>query len=154
MVDEPVPGRTGAPADPHIAALVEIVERLEADLRQLRNDHKALAEQVTAETNAETRAKSEPAPWVWFTPPAAAEDDPDDSLDPRFTVDNFVAWHNITFVGVDGGRGRPIPECWPLHTGLAMEIATLAYTWREANIGANANARDAQQWLHQWHQHQ
>lgn len=31
-----------------------------------------------------------------------------------------------------------------------MEIASLAYSRRAANIGPNANERDAQHWLHQW----
>ena len=87
-----------------------------------------------------------------FSPPAAAEDRQHrtDGHDPNWTLDNFVAWFNVTYVGLAGGPAKPIPECWRAHPGLAMEVATLAYTWRRANIGDTANVRDAQYWHHQW----
>jgi hypothetical protein len=91
-----------------------------------------------------------PAAWVWFHPPAAAEDQPEGVQDPRITIENFVTWFNVTFVGVDGGRAKAIPACWTQHPGLAMEGAALAYSWRDANIGPNARSREAQYWLHQW----
>lgn len=40
---------------------------------------------------------------MWFTPPTAAEDDP------RITVDNFVTWYNMTYVGIEGSRAKPTP---------------------------------------------
>jgi hypothetical protein len=61
-----------------------------------------------------------------------------------------VVWFNATFVGVDGGRAKAIPECWRRHPGLAMEVAALAYSWRDANLGPTAASRDAQYRLHQW----
>jgi hypothetical protein len=64
-------------------------------------------------------------------------------------VNSFVAWYNITYVGVDGSRAKPIPGCWRQHPGLAMEVATLAYSWRAANTGNLANPREAQYWHHQ-----
>ncbi|KAA2265101.1 hypothetical protein F0L68_05420 [Solihabitans fulvus] len=33
---------------------------------------------------------------------------------------------------------------------MAAEIATLAYTWRQANLGPEANERDAQHWHDRW----
>jgi hypothetical protein len=76
---------------------------------------------------------------VWFTPPAAAEDDPDTDDDPRITVNSFVAWYNVTYIGVEGSRAKPIPDCWRQHPGLAMEVANLAYSWRTANLGHSAS---------------
>lgn len=137
--------------DQQIARLLEIIEQLTSDVRQLQDDVEELAARPPAEPETEPETEpAEPGPWVWFVPPAAAENDPDSDNDPRFTVQNFVAWYNLTFVGLDSSRARPIPACWDRHPALAMEIAALAYTWHAANIGARANPRDAQQWLHQW----
>ncbi|MEU7529297.1 hypothetical protein AB0A74_26465 [Saccharothrix sp. NPDC042600] len=126
-----------------ISALTEIVGALARNLRRVEGNLKQ-------DTKAAEYDPAEPAPWVWFSPPAAAEDDPDGGEDPRATVENFVAWYNLTFVGITGGRSKPVPACWQRHPALSMEIATLAYTWRAANIGSRANERDAQFWLHQW----
>lgn len=136
--------------DKQIATLIDFTETLQRKLRRLELKVNELAARVPAEDQAQEDDPAAPAAWVWFTPAAAAEDDPGGGEDPRFTLTNFVAWYNVTFVGVDGGRARPIPSCWQQHPGLAMEIAALAYSWRAANIGPGATERDAQQWLHQW----
>ncbi|MEU7477087.1 hypothetical protein AB0A63_13960 [Lentzea sp. NPDC042327] len=136
--------------DAQITTLINLAETLKRKLARLELKLNELAARIPAETQTEEEDPAAPAAWVWFIPPAAAENDPGGDEDPRFTVGNFVAWYNVTFVGVDGGRARPIPPCWPQHPGLAMEIAALAYTWRAANIGPAATERDAQQWLHQW----
>lgn len=132
-----------------IAAVTEIVgtvaqaqRRLEARVNKLA---KTVADAPAAEKDEEDRAA--PAAWVWFFPPAAAEDEPAAGQDPRVTVENFVTWYNATFVG---SRSKPIPVCWQQHPGLAMEVAALAYSWRAANIGPSASVREAQYWLHQW----
>ena len=159
MTDENEPGqRSGSTADApepvsvhppdvnqQIAALLDIVASQARSLRRLEREVGRIGKKSRAEPG-----EHEPGAWVWFSPPAAAEDDPDRENDPRWTVDNFVAWYNITFVGVDGSRARPIPPCWQEHPGLAMEVASLAYTWRAANIGPDAHPRDNQYWLHQW----
>ncbi|WP_309111964.1 hypothetical protein [Saccharothrix sp.] len=145
MTEQPTVSPTGG--DGHhtqIAALTEIVGAL---ARTLRRVEAKVNQQAGMPVDDDT---AEPAAWVWFTPPAAAEDDPASDEDPQATIDNFVAWYNVTFVGIDGGRSRPIPPCWRLHPALSMEIAALAHTWRAANIGPRANERDAQFWLHQW----
>ncbi|RAS59546.1 hypothetical protein C8D87_114158 [Lentzea atacamensis] len=136
--------------DAQITALTGLVETLVRKLRRVEGKVNELTAKPPAPAEDEEDDPAAPAAWVWFTPPAAAENDPDGEEDPRFTVDNFAAWYNVTFVGVDGSRARPIPPCWRQHPGLAMEIAVLAYSWRAANIGPNASERDAQQWLHQW----
>ena len=118
-----------------VAELSDRVERLEANRSRDQSD---------------TGDGHEPAAWVWFTPPSATQDEPGTTDDPRVTVDNFVAWYNITYVGVEGSRATRIPDCWRQHPGLAMEVATLAYSWRAANIGSSTNPREAQYWHHQW----
>lgn len=138
--------------DNQIAALTEIIGTVAGDLRRLEGRVKRLAttlDETTRPADDESEA-TKPAPWVWFPPPAAAEDNPDAEQDARATVTNFVTWYNSTFAGIDGSRAHPIPPCWPQHPALAMEIASLTYAWRTGNIGPSANARDAQQWLHQW----
>ncbi len=138
-----------------ISALTEVVGGLASKLNKLRDRFDALEHGRTDEdedSKGEDQRHDQPAAWVVFTSPAAAEDRPHrtDGHDPNYTLDNFVAWYNITYVGLPGGPAKPIPQCWREHPGLAMEVATLAYTWRRANIGATANVRDAQYWHHQW----
>lgn len=137
--------------DSQIATLTDIARALTRTVRDLEARVNGIDQTITqALPTSDATDPTQPAPWVWYSPPAAAEDDPDNDHDPRFTIDNFIAWYNLTFVGIDGSRAVPIPTCWEQHEGLAMEITTLAYTWRAANIGPTANPRDAQQWLHQW----
>lgn len=126
-----------------VAALTEIVGALARELRRVKGKVDQLVEKPP------TKDHTEPAAWVWHGPPDA-EDDRRGAGDPQAAVETFVAWYNITFVGFDGGRARPIPPCWRRHPPLTMEIAALTYTWRAANLGAGANVRDAQYWLHQW----
>jgi hypothetical protein len=137
----------GADRDAQIRSLTEIVGMFAQTLRRMERRVNQLSKKPAADAEED---RGEPAAWVWFTPPAAAENDPDGKEDPRFTVENFVAWYNLTFVGVDGSRARSIPPCWRSHPGVAMEVAALACSWRAANIGPEANPRDAQAWLHQW----
>lgn len=149
----PTPAGThqGPDRDGQIKALIELVGTLAQNLRRLESKVNRAAKKAAEEArNDEDEDPAAPAPWVWFAPPAAAEDDPDGDDDPRCTVENFVGWFNATFVGLDGGRARPIPPCWRQHPGLALEVASLAYSWRAANIGPEASERDAQYWLHQW----
>lgn len=136
--------------DRQITALTEIVGALATTVSELRDRVKHLDKANKSREQDDTSDSHEPAAWVWFSPPAAAEDDPDTTDDPQLTVDNFVAWYNVTYVGIEGSRAQPIPDCWQQHPGLAMEVATLAYSWRAANIGASASPREAQYWHHQW----
>lgn len=142
--------------DGQITALTEIVGALATTVSQLntRVDSLTRANRPSGQgdrgdSHDEEQDNHDPAAWVWFTPPAAAEDEPDADDDPRITVDNFVSWYNVTYVGVEGSRAKPIPDCWRQHPGLAMEVANLAYSWRAANIGAAASTREAQYWHHQ-----
>lgn len=145
---EPAPGDKKIDVGQELARIIGYLDTLKRKVRRL--EVKVVELTAAAASDAEHKDPSKPAAWVWFSPPAAAEDDPDGDEDPRFTLTNWVAWYNITFVGVDGGRARPIPACWEQHPGLATEVAALAYTWRAANIGPGANERDNQQWLQQW----
>ncbi|GAB3289034.1 hypothetical protein GCM10027563_25440 [Parasphingorhabdus pacifica] len=137
-----------------ISALTEVIGSLASKVNKLTGRVEALENASSAEENDADQdgRHDQPAPWVVFTPPAAAEDRQHrkDDHDPNWTLDNFVAWYNTTYIGLSGGPAKPIPECWRAHPGLAMEVATLAYTWRRANIGPTANVRDAQYWHHQW----
>jgi hypothetical protein len=142
-------GQDHAERDQQIAALTEIVGTLAQNLRRLEGQVNRVAK-IVSDTPPAAEDSAEPGPWVWFNPPVAREDEPGGDEDPRVTVENFVTWYNHTFVGIDGGRSKPIPACWRQHPGLAMEIATLAYSWRSANVGPSASVREAQHWLHQW----
>jgi hypothetical protein len=135
--------------DRQISALTEIVGALATTVAQLSDRVEQLDKANRSRGQGDTNDSREPADWVWFTPPAAA-DDPDTTDNPRFTVDKFVAWYNITYVGLEGSRAKPIPDCWHQHPGLAMEVANLAHSWRSANIGPSASPREAQYWHHQW----
>lgn len=130
--------------DRQIGALTEIVGALASTVSQLSDRVTHLDKAIRSRGQADTGDSHDPAAWVWFSPPAAAEDDP------RGTVSDFVTWYNITYVGVEGSRAKPIPGCWRQHPGLAMELATLAHSWRAANIGPSASPREAQYWHHQW----
>lgn len=133
----------GNDLDRQIKALTEIVGALASRVSQLdaRVDKPAPAKRSDGQDDEPDSER--PAAWVWFTPPEVTENHPD-------TVHNFVTWYNATYVGLDGSRAKPIPSCWWQHPGLAMEVATLAHSWRAANIGPSANPREAQSWHHQW----
>jgi hypothetical protein len=139
----------GSDVDRQITALTEIAGALAATVSQVNDRVDQLDKAHRSRGPDDTGDGHEPADWVWFSPPTGAEDDPD-TTDPRVTVDNFVAWYNTTYVGVDGSRATRIPDCWRQHPGLAMEIANLAYSWRAANTGPSPKPRDAQYWHHQW----
>lgn len=126
--------------DRQIRALTEIIGSLAEAMSRLsaRVDRLAMDTRSGSDTSGD-----EVAPWVWTHPEAPADD-------PEAFAKAFVAFYNRTYVGVDGGRARPIPPCWKDHPGLVSEVATLAYAWRAANLGITANVRDAQYWLHQW----
>lgn len=133
----------GNDLDHQIGALTEIVGSLAATIAELGVRIGRLEKATRPREQGDSH---QPAAWVWYPPPNAAEDNPDTTGDPRLTVDNF----NITYAGAEGSRAKPIPDCWRKHPGLAMEIATLAYSWRAANIGSAASLREAQYWHHQW----
>ncbi|MGB6164972.1 MAG: hypothetical protein WCF33_09510 [Pseudonocardiaceae bacterium] len=130
--------------DRQITALTEIVDTLASTVCQLSDRVTHLEKTTRSRGHDDTGEGDEPASWVWFSPPT------EDATDPRVTVSDFVTWYNVTYVGVEGSRARPIPDCWRAHPGLAMELATLAHSWRAANIGASASPREAQYWHHQW----
>lgn len=132
----------GSDLDRQITALTEIVGALATTVAQLSDRVENLARANRPRGQGDTDEGHEPGAWVWFSPPATAEDDPD-ATDARLALDSFVAWYNITYVGVEGSRAKPIPDCWRQHPGLAMEVATLAYSWRAANTGISANPREA-----------
>ncbi|WIY05547.1 hypothetical protein QRX60_17470 [Amycolatopsis mongoliensis] len=90
------------------------------------------------------------ARWLTFLPPEAAEDKAHRKETPLFTLAHFVQYYNETYVGNPGTRSVAIPDCWLDHPGLVAEIATLAYTWREAHLGKRATVRDAQYWHDHW----
>ena len=150
---------TGGGRDQQIGSVLEILGKLARDQRRLEGQFNRL---VTMLREQERASKNEPedaadphaaAPWVWFSPPAPDEPEEgqqDFKEDPQVFVTNFVAWYNVTFIGVDGGRARAIPNCWEAHPGLAMEVASLAYSWRAANLGPEASIKEQQYWLHQW----
>ncbi|MBQ0928821.1 hypothetical protein [Saccharopolyspora endophytica] len=146
----------GEPADPRggpqeqISVLMELIGGLAGKVTALGRRLHALE---TSDTEQEEDGPSDqPAPWVVFTPPAAAEQRQHafEGHTPEWTVDNWVVWFNTTYVGLPGSPTVPIPECWRDHPGLAMEVSTLAYSWRRANLGPTANVRDAQYWHHTW----
>jgi hypothetical protein len=145
-----VTGDISSDRDRQISALTEIVGALATTVAHLSDRVDHLDKANRSRGQRDTSDSHEPAAWVWFTPPAAAEDEPETLEDPPFTVGNFVTWYNITYVGVEGSRTTRIPSCWRQHPGLAMEIASLAYSWRAANIGPSASPREAQYWHHQW----
>jgi hypothetical protein len=135
-------GQDNDERDQQIAALTEIVGVLAQNLRRLEGQVNRVARIVTeAPSAAEQEDPSAPAAWVWFNPPAATEDEPDGDQDPRVTVENFVIWYNQTFVGIDGGRSKPIPVCWRQHPGLAMEVATPTVDAPSTLGGLPASAR-------------
>lgn len=138
------------PPSDELAPLDAAVQELEEVVHALRDHVARLEERVRdlEEPDAAIRRR-EPAPWVVFSPPAAAGDPLHEDGDAGFTLDNFVAWYNLTYSGLPGTRARPIPACWAHHPGLLSEIATLAYSWREAFIGRTAHPHRAQL----WHQH-
>lgn len=134
-----------------IDAVTELVGMLSAKVTKLTERLDAFGDPPASDNDVDDKNKDKPAPWVLYTPPAAAEDQQHraDKHTPRFTVDNFVAWYNTIYVGPAGQGADAIPACWREHPPLAMEIASLTYAWRRANIGPSANVRDAQQWHHQ-----
>jgi hypothetical protein len=134
-------GEAGPDVDQQIRVLTDIIDTLARALSRLSGRVDRLAARSPDATDEEG---DEPAAWVWLSPPTA------DTDDPQVVVDNFVAFYNLAYVGIEGSRATPIPPCWRQHPGLTMEVANLAYTWRASNLGASANVRDAQQWHHQW----
>jgi hypothetical protein len=140
-VDDQADRGAALPAvDRQIRALTEIIGLLAEALSRLS----ARVDNITAEAQSRISANDdELAPWVWEHPDATAND-------PESVVESFVTFYNRTYVGIDGSRARPIPICWKDHPALVAEVATLAYSWRTANVGTTANVRDAQYWLHQW----
>lgn len=123
-----------ATVEDQIRALTEIVGMLAEGLSRL-------SARVEAVSPSAPAGDDEPAAWAVSSP------QPCD--DPNSTVEGFVAFYNTTYVG-SGGKAGPIPACWRDHPGLAMEVATLAHSWRAANLGRAAAVRDAQQWHHLW----
>ncbi len=155
MNDDELTPQPGAPPEAHggpqeqISVLMELIGGLAGKVTALTRRVHALE---TTDTDDEDGPSDQPAPWVVFSPPAAAEDREHalNGYTPEWTLENFVVWFNATYLGLPGSPAVPIPECWHEHPGLAMEVATLAYSWRRANLGATANVRDAQYWHHTW----
>jgi hypothetical protein len=113
--------------------------------RQIEQVSRKLAE-LTEEPESDPRL----ARWLMFLPPDAAEDKQHRGETPLFTIAHFVQYYNETYVGNPGTRAVAIPDCWLEHPGLVAELATLTYTWREAHLGKQATARDAQYWHDHW----
>ncbi|MFJ1768027.1 hypothetical protein ACIOD2_47460 [Amycolatopsis sp. NPDC088138] len=129
--------------------LNEAVAGLETVARALRRQIEQLSERL-AELTDEPESDPRLARWLTFLPPEAAEDKEHRGETPLFTLAHFVQYYNDTYVGNLGTRALAIPDCWLDHPGLVAEIATLAYTWREAHLGKKATARDAQYWHDHW----
>src|SRR6266567_1957064 len=144
--DNRATGRGQGDRDQQIQALLEIVGKVAGDQRRLEGHlnrlTKLLRERDRTPEGENEPDPNAPAPWVWYSP--AAPDDPAENAeeDPRVFVVNFVAAYNTMFAGIEGGRAKPIPGCWEEHPGLAMEVASLAYSWRAANTGPAARVRD------------
>lgn len=96
-----------APTDDPYDELVDAIRAIRDHLQQLDDRRRELAEPDAA------AKRREPAPWVVYTPPAAAGDHRHEEQDPGFTLENFVTWYNLTYTGLPGTRARPIPDCWP-----------------------------------------
>ncbi|MEV4734817.1 hypothetical protein [Saccharopolyspora sp. NPDC049426] len=140
-------------AEEQISALMEVTGGLASKVNTLARRLDTLDNSNSADTSDKAdESHDQPAAWVVFTPPAAAEDRQHalEGHTPEWTLENFVAWFNATYLGLPGSPAIPIPGCWREHPGLAMEIGSLAYSWRRANIGPTANVRDAQYWHHTW----
>lgn len=136
-----------------ISALMEVLGGLASKVNTLTRRLDTLENtDGTEDPDGQDESHDQPAAWVLFTAPAASEDRHHkvDGDTPEWTLANFVAWFNATYLGLPGSAAVPIPDCWPEHPGLVMEIGTLAYSWRRANIGPTANVRDAQYWHHTW----
>jgi hypothetical protein len=136
--------------DRQIGALTEIVGALANQVGRAEARVNLLAKRVTEQDQhrAAGQDPDEPAYWVLDPPPATVNRD-DGTVDIELTLSGWVAWYNATYTGVESGRARPIPACWREHSGLAMEIASLAAAWLAANVGPTATPRDAQHWHHQ-----
>jgi hypothetical protein len=159
MSDDDIAARPNDPADHNerrtddqdgpeprsLGELDEVVAGLETVAKALGRQIEKLSkklEELTDEPESDPRM----ARWLTFLPPAAAEDKARREETPLFTIAHFVQYYNETYVGNPGTRALAIPDCWLDHPGLVAEIATLAYTWREAHLGKKATARDAQYW--------
>ncbi|WIX85801.1 hypothetical protein [Amycolatopsis sp. DG1A-15b] len=129
--------------------LDEVVAGLETLAKALGRQIEQVSEEL-AELTEEPETDPRLARWLMFLPPAAAEDTEHRGETPLFTIAHFVQYYNETYVGNPGTRAVAIPDCWLDHPGLVAELATLAYTWREAHLGKNATARDAQYWHDHW----
>ena len=114
--------------------LDEVVAGLETVAKGLGQQIEQVSEKL-AELNDEPESDPRLARWLMFLPPDAAEDKQHRGETPLFTVAHFVQYYNDTYVG---------------NPGLVAELATLAYTWREAHLGKKATARDAQYWHDHW----
>ncbi|GHG09054.1 MULTISPECIES: hypothetical protein [Amycolatopsis] len=129
--------------------LDEVVAGLETVAKALGRQMEKLSEAL-ADLTDEPENDPRMARWLTFLPPAAAEDKEHRGETPLFTLAHFVQYYNQTYAGNPGTRAVTIPDCWLDHPGLVAEIATLAYTWREAHLGKKATARDAQYWHDHW----
>ncbi len=129
--------------------LNEAVAGLETVAKVLQRQIEQLTEKI-AELTDEPETDPRLARWLTFRPPEAAEDKLHRGETPLFTLAHFVQYYNDTYVGNPGTRAIAIPDCWLEHPGLVAELATLAYTWREAHLGKKATARDAQYWHDHW----
>jgi hypothetical protein len=134
--------------DELVAETINAQPGLADDVQALRDHVAWLTERVDELEGDERTRRYGPAPWVLHTPPAAAGPPPHEDEGPGFTITNFVAWYNLTYVGLPGSRSRSIPDCWPHHPGLASEIGTLAYAWHDAFTGDSAAPTKAQLWHH------
>ncbi|MGV9364266.1 hypothetical protein [Amycolatopsis sp. NPDC003731] len=163
MSEDDIAARPSEPADPNqrqtddqagseprsLGELDEVVAGLETVAKALGHQIGKLSEKL-AELTDEPDGDPRLARWLTFLPPEAAEDKGHRRETPLFTLAHFVQYYNETYVGNPGTRAVAIPDCWLDHPGLVAEIATLAYTWREAHLGKKATVRDAQYWHDHW----
>ncbi|WIV52850.1 hypothetical protein [Amycolatopsis nalaikhensis] len=142
-------GAEDGPEPRSLGELDEVVAGLEAVAKALGRKIQKLSEKLAKLTDEPDRDPRMP-PWLTFLPPEAAEDMGRRGETPLYTIAHFVQYYNDTYVGNSGTCAVAIPDCWLNHPGLVAEIATLAYTWREAHLGKKATARDAQYWHDHW----
>lgn len=82
-----------------------------------------------------------PRPWAWASLTVAQ------ARDLRAQLDRFVAFYNATLVVEDK---HLVLGCWPLHPGLAHDLAALHAVWVEAMMTAGGGPQQASAFYDRW----
>lgn len=135
-------GAPAAGAESHDLGDVADLRRQLASLRELVHSQARAIEamdEVMGKLVDLRDAKVRPAPWCIHEPP------PVDNVD---VLPTWVAWFNLRYAPID--HTKQVPYCWQEHSGLAAEIATVAFSWRKAFDDVKANHDAAQMWHDRW----